>query len=97
MAGLRIIIKAALPAAEDDVDRLCLGVNIHIAVAAAVLLACVVVTAYVIPYLVDKVQQTESPEVPPGRLNKQLVSCSDTCYMHMLPEPSAAEASTIGA
>jgi hypothetical protein len=66
MAVLRITIKAALPAAQDDVDRLCLGVNIHIAVAAVILLACVLVTAYVIPYLVDQVQQAESPEVPPG-------------------------------
>ena len=64
---LRVAVKAALPAAEGDLNRLRLGISIHLAVAAAVLLVCVLLPAFAIPYLVDVVQQTESPDFPPGR------------------------------
>lgn len=63
---LRVAVKAALPAAGHDLYRLRIGVSIHLTVAAAMLLLCVLLTAFAIPSLVDLVQQTESADVPPG-------------------------------
>jgi hypothetical protein len=62
---LRIVVKSLLPAA-GQLGRLRIGVSIHLALAAVILLGCVLVTSLAIPYLVDLVQQTESAEVPPG-------------------------------
>lgn len=66
--SLRLTIKALFPAGSGDLTRLQLSVCIHLALAAVILLACVLVTTFAIPYLVDLVQQTESAEVPPGAL-----------------------------
>lgn len=74
---LRITIKGLLPAA-GHFGRLRVGVCIHLALAAVILLGCALVTSLAIPYLVDLVQQTESTEVPPG-LYTRPVHCARVC------------------
>lgn len=88
MVALRCISKAAIPAAKGDLDRLRLSASVHFAVAAAILLACVLVVAFAIPALAQQVAEKEHPTVPGGEW--RLAHPGRTCIFSSCI-PAAAE------
>jgi uncharacterized membrane protein AbrB (regulator of aidB expression) len=68
LLGLRSISKALLPAAPGELGKLRLSASMHIAVAVALQLACVLIIVFALPVLVRQVEAAEDPVVPTGVL-----------------------------
>lgn len=71
MPALRCMSKARLPAdlqstTVENLAEMRVSATSHLVIAAAILVACVLVTMYKIPKQISKVEAIESLDVPPG-------------------------------
>jgi len=78
MPALRCMSKATLPAdfsnaSPSNLAAMRWSATAHIIVAAAILVGCLLVSLYVIPKQIAKVQAIESLHVPPGEATIELL------------------------